>query len=339
MFLTPRQRVVLRLALILIALAGGLVGFALSHDDSLASFSGTYYGTNETWVNTAVGATFPQVKSTACTVADAAAFTNYIYLMNGKPLRFTSTQSQADIESDNQKWGASQWGHATPVNAVAGITNIAPDFGNDPRSGTYMSWTYNLPGVRVHNYIYRWQFAHLAQPGFSTQVLEATTLLGRALQITHAPVIATINGGLHAVLVTGLYSTSSPANSFPAGITGLVYRDPESSPSVSRFEVSISAWTNGNFSTPHGVYSLWSLYYGDLSARGDEKNSSDPEPSVGIYKPTADAPVHWYLGFNWVQMDIPYRIPMVVPGNPYLSQPNSPDIAFDAVKNAMMIQP
>jgi hypothetical protein len=38
-------------------------------------------------------------------------------------------------------------------------------------------------------------------------------------------------------------------------------------------------------------------------------------------------------------MDIPYRIPMVVPGNPYLSQPNSPDIAFDAVKNAMMIQP
>lgn len=337
--MTPKQRVLLRFAFVLIALAGGSLGFALIHEDSLAAFSGTYYGANETWVNSAVGATFPQVKSTACTVADAAAFTNYIYLMNGQPLRFTSTQSQANIESDNQKWGASQWGNATPINAVAGITNIAPDFGNDPRSAAYMSWTYNLSGVRVHNYIYRWQFAHTTEPTFNTEALEATTLLGRALQITQAPVIATINGGMHAILVTGIYSTNSPSNYLPAGITGLVYRDPEASPSGSRFEVSISAWTGGKFSTPFGVYSLWSLYYGDLYAIGDKKNTSDPEPSVGIYTPTASSPNHWYLGFNWVQLDIPYRIPWIWPGNPYLSQPDNPDIAFDAVKNAMMTQP
>lgn len=337
--MTPKQRGALRLALVLIVISGGLLGFALIHTDSLAAFSGTFYGANETWVNSAVGATFPQTLSTACTVADAAAFTNYTYLMNGKSLRFTSTTAQADIENNNQKSGASQWGHATPTNSVAGITNIAPDFGNDPRSAAYMSRAYNLSNVYVHNYIYRWSMAHSTEPTFGTQVLEATTLLGRALQITKAPVIATINGGLHAVLVTGIYSTSSPASNFPANITGLVYRDPEGVPTSSRFEVSINTWSGGNFSTPFGVYSLWSLYYGDLHNVGDKLNSSDPEPSVGIYKPTTDSPVHWYLGFNWVQVDIPYRRPMVVPTSPYFSQTSNPDVAFDAVKNAIMILP
>lgn len=337
--MTATQRAALRLAFVLIAIFGGVLGFGLIHSDSLASFSGTYYGTNESWVTSSVAATFPQTLSTACTVADAAAFTNYTYLMNGHPLRFTSTQSQADIESDNQRWGASQWGNATPINAVAGITNIAPDFGNDPRSAAYMSETYNLSNVVVHNYLYRWQFAHTTQPAYSTQVLEATTLLARALQITQAPVIATINGGLHAVLVTGVYSTTSPATNFPANITGLVYRDPEGNVNNSRIEVSISAWTGGHFSTPWGVYSMWSLYYGDRSAVGDKRNTSDPEPTVGIYTPTATSPVHWYLGFDWVQVDIPYRIPMVQPGNPYLSQRRNPDLAFDAVKNAIMISP
>jgi hypothetical protein len=84
---------------------------------------------------------------------------------------------------------------------------------------------------------------------------------------------------------------------------------------------------------------MWSLYYGDLSTIGDKQNTSDPEPTVGIYTPNASSPVHWFLGFNWVQVDIPYRIPWSQPGNPYLSQPNNPDIAFDAVKNAMMILP
>ena len=84
---------------------------------------------------------------------------------------------------------------------------------------------------------------------------------------------------------------------------------------------------------------MWSLYYGDRSAVGDKRNTSDPEPTVGIYTPTATSPVHWYLGFDWVQVDIPYRIPMVQPGNPYLSQRRNPDLAFDAVKNAIMISP
>ncbi len=337
--MSPRHRAALRIAFVLMTISGGLLGVVLFHADTLAAFSGTYYGTNESWVASSVAATFPQTLSTACTVADAAAFTNYTYLMNGHSLRFTSTQSQADIESDNHQWGASQWGYATPENAVAGITNIAPDFGNDPRSAAYMSETYNLSNVRVHNYLYRWQFAHTTQPAFSTQALEATTLLARALQITQAPVIATINGGLHAVVVTGVYSTNNPATNFPANITGLVYRDPEGNVNSSRIEVSISAWTGGHFNTPWGVYSMWSLYYGDLSTIGDKQNTSDPEPTVGIYTPNASSPVHWFLGFNWVQVDIPYRIPWSQPGNPYLSQPNNPDIAFDAVKNAMMILP
>lgn len=337
--MTPKQRMALRLTFVFITIAGGLLTFTLLHANSAAAFSGTYYGTNESWVGSATVHVFPQVLDNACTVADAAAFVNYIDLMNGLPIKFGSTSTQATIEHNNQTSGASQWGHATPINNVGGITNIAPDFGNDPRSAAYMAKVYNLSSVRVHNYIYRWQFAHTSAPSYATQVLEATTLLARALQVTHAPAIVTINGGLHAVLVTGVFSTSNPSTSLSAGITGLIFRDPEGTATSGRIEVSIGSWTGGHLSTPWGVYSLWSLYYGDRSSVGDKKNTADPEPSVGPYKPTAANPVHWYLGFNWVQVDIPYIVPRIVPGNPYLSQPANPDIAFDAVDNQMMTTP
>jgi hypothetical protein len=166
-----------------------------------------------------------------------------------------------------------------------------------------MTWSYSPNNTFYHDYIYRWQFANGSQPSFYTQVRQATTSMARALATWHEPLTAQINGGLHSVLVTGVYSYNDPRYSYPAQLTSVVYRDPMASHTVNRFEVSIGTWAVGRFSTPHGVYSLWSLYYGDRYSVGDGKNSSDPEPAVGIYVPTSSHTMHWFHGFTWIQRD------------------------------------
>ena len=126
------------------------------------------------------------------------------------------------------------------------------------------------------------------------------------------------------MFVTGVYASTDPATSYPAQIVSVVYRDPQAWPSVSRFEVSFSTWANGNFATPFGVYSLWSLYYGDRYSRGDGRNTSDPEPMVGIYRPNSSHPIHWYRGFTWIQRD-----------NHYANGTYSPDYAYTSTGNLM----
>ncbi|HEU5348768.1 MAG TPA: hypothetical protein VFU63_09175, partial [Ktedonobacterales bacterium] len=240
---------------------------------------------------------------------------------------FTGRTAQTAIAAANQRAGKSRWGYATPVNRYAGITNIAPDYGTDPRSIAYMTYEYTPLNTFFHNYIYRCQFANSTQPAFSTQVLQATTSVARALNAWHEPVNVTINGGMHSVLVTGVYSYNNPSSYYPAQITSVIFRDPAAWPSVSRFQVSFSTWAGGKFSTPAGVYSLWSLYYGDRYIRGDGRNTYDPEPTVGIYRPTSTYPIHWFRGFAWIQRD-----------NKYANGTYSPDFAFTS-KGTLMSAP
>ena len=305
--MTSRQRIAIRLAFILISIAGGLLVMALAHtttEASCSSCTGTFYGAYDSLMNKAIGGNiWPQGTSRACAVADVVAVVNYDFLRKGYPLRFTNNGGQMTVEKNNQTTGASQWGYAKPTNAWGGITNIAPDFGNDPRSVAYDINHYDLHGSYIHNYIYRWQFAHTTEPSFTLQAQEATTLVVRELQNWKEPTVVFINGGLHSVLVTGAWSTNNPDANFPANVTGLVYRDSEGNATTSRQEISIGTWLRGGYVSPFGVYSLWSLYYGDRYAVGDMKNTYDPEPTVGIYTPTADNPHHWYRGFTWVEHD------------------------------------
>jgi hypothetical protein len=306
--MTPRQRIAIRLAFALIAISGGLLAIALTHTNTEASCStctGTYYGVNETLMNKAIGGTiWPQTLSNACAVADVVGLINYDYLKAGESLRFSNGAYQTSVEDYNQTTsGISQWGYATPINQVAGFTNIAPDFGNDPRSAANDVQHYHIGSSAVHDYIYRWQFTHRIQPSYAQQAQEATTLIVRGLENTQRPAIVFINGGLHSVLVTGAWSSNDPNTHFPANIQGLVYRDSEGSSSTSRQEIPISTWIGGHFSNQFGVYSLWSLYYGDRFTIGDRRNTLDPEPTVGPYRPSTRFPHHWYLGFTWVQHD------------------------------------
>lgn len=327
--MTPRQRIAIRIAFALIAISGGLLAIALTHTNTEASCStcnGTYYGVNESLMNKAIGGTiWPQTLSNACAVADVVGLVNYDYLKAGRSLRFPNGAYQTTVESYNQTSGASQWGYAQPTNQVGGITNIAPDFGNDPRSAANDVQHFNVSGTSVHNYIYRWQFAHRIQPSFSQQAQEATTLVVRELENWQEPTIVFINGGLHSVLVTGAWSSNDPDTHFPANIQGLVYRDSEGNSSTSRQEIPLSTWIGGHYANQFGVYSLWSLYYGDRTRIGDMRNTLDPEPTVGPYKPTARFPHHWYLGFTWVEHDHDFA--------------NSADWALNAYSIRVMLTP
>lgn len=337
------QRLAFHLALVAFAITGALLsalwgGFApgaqasaaLSAADANiapntpAALYATFYGGDTTRTNNAIASIWPQYSGPYCGIVAAEAAVNYDDEVHGVGMYFGGRGAQAGVASANQRSGASRWGYATPTNAYAGITNISPDIGTDPRSIAYMVYTYTPDNVFYHDYIYRWQFANSTQPSFFTQVQQATTNMARALETWHEPVIAQINGGLHSVLVTGVYAYTDPATTYPAQIASVVYRDPMAWPSVSRFEVSFSTWAGGGFSTPYGVYSLWSLYYGDRYTRGDHRTSSDPEPSVGIYRPTTTHPVHWFGGFTWVQRD-----------SHYTNGTYSPDFAYTSTGSLM----
>lgn len=345
--LRPAQRLGFRLALMLCAVAAALLSTAwggVAHaapgahagadrsaaisapsTDPHTAFSATFYGADTTRTNNAIASIWPQYYGPYCGIVAAEAAVNYDDEVHGVGMYFGGRGAQTGVASANQRAGASRWGYATPTNPYGGITNLAPDLGTDPRSIAYMAYTYTPVNVFYHDYLYRWQFSNSTQPSYSTQVQQATTSMARALEAWHEPVIAQINGGLHSVLVTGVYSYTDPALTYPAQIASVVYRDPMAWPSVSRFEVAFSTWAGGGFATPYGVYSLWSLYYGDRYSRGDRRNTSDAEPTVGIYRPTSAHPVHWDLGFTWIQRD-----------SHFANGTYSPDFAYTSTGSLML---
>ena len=260
---------------------------------------------------------------------------NYDDNNKGQPMAFTNSSAQTTVESNNrnQSSGASQWGYASPRNNWAGYTNIANDFGTDPRSVEYMAWNYTIANTFYHNYLYRVDLDVPPPPGvvysFSDQQLHAMTLLAMALEAYNEPVGVPINGGQHIVGVTGVWSGNDPATNYPAQIQGLVYRDPEGDVNSSRQEIDYSVWASGNYGNPFGTYSLWSLYYGDLNHVGDSQNTTDdPEPIVGPYAPHRFFPYHWYHGFNWIRLD-----------NNYSNGQWALDWAYNAESGAKMTTP
>lgn len=265
------------------------------------SCTGTYYGANSNEIAKALQKIWPQANGPYCAIATAEGVINYDDEKWGIGLRFTSVTNQTAIGKDNQHSGASEWGYATPLNEAAGITNIAPDQGVDPRSAAYIQthWT-NVGHLIFHNYIYRWQFAHQYEPGFRGQATEATTSLAQNLEAFREPLSVIVNGGMHSLLVAGIWSANDPATHYPAGIQGLVYHDPMFSQADSRYEVDIDTWTTNGLNDA-GNYTLWSRYYGVTA--GGSVNTADPEPTIGPYTPTKSAPDHWYQGFSWITRD------------------------------------
>ena len=321
------QRLAWRLSLVALMAAGALLstaGSSFIRAAASTAVTAIFYGADTARTTNAIASIWPQYSGPYCGIETSEAAVNYDDLVHGVKMRFSGRSAQSSVASANQRSGASRWGYATPTNAYAGVTNLAPDFGTDPRSIAYMTYNYTPLNTFYHDYIYRWQFSNGTAPSFSTQVAQATTSFARALETWHEPLSVSINGGRHSILVTGVYAYTDPARNYPAQIASVVYRDPMAWPSVSRFQVAFSTWAGGNFSTPFGVYSLWSLYYGDRYVRGDGRNTNDPEPTVGIYRPTSSRPIHWYKGFTWIQRD-----------NHYANGTYSPDFAYTSTNSQM----
>lgn len=180
---------------------------APAHASRAASVSGpTWYGAGSTtWMVEATINIWPQPwKSNYCGVETSIGMINYDALNSGAAMpKPSSSNPVTTIINDNNRYNTqtvSQWGYATPTNSTAGYTNIAADFGTDPRSVAYMSWNYSINNRWFHDYIYRWQFSGNS----SNQATDATTLMSRGLEAFGEPVVAFINEGGHAVLVTGV---------------------------------------------------------------------------------------------------------------------------------------
>lgn len=323
------QRRLLLVSLGLLLLAGGIFALTLQSPTPLKAsakqaldFTGTWYGGQTYLMQEAIQDYWPQSRygsngTNACGIETAIALVNYDSLVVGQGIQ-QGGNAVTSIMVNNNFNGASQWGYPPNPpyqgNAWGGMTNIAPDYGTDPRSVAYMSWNYSINNRWFHDYVYRASFVG-GNPDYTTQVEEATTRVASALEDWYGdPVIAFINQGLHAVLISGVWSTNDPDGNFPANITGLVVRDPEGDVNTSRYEVSMSQWISG-MQTPFGWYSLWSNYYG---------NTYDPDPVVGPYAGAN----HWFTGFTWVQRDGFYANGMY-----------SPDWAFNAVSYAKMTTP
>jgi hypothetical protein len=330
------QRLAWRLSIILFVIVGAYLATAWAGgalrvpmpvaNAGCSGCTGVWYGASSTYMSPAIQHVWPQTTSNACGVENAIGLVNYDDLVSGHGAAFTSLSAQGAVEAANQKSGQSQWGHATPTNQWGGITNIAPDLGTDPRSIAFMTWNYSVSNRFFHDYIYNWTMdTNGSQLSFTQQVANATTKVGVALEAWSEPVSVTINGGLHSVLVTGLWSGNDPATHYPAQIQGLVYRDPEGNYSSSRQEIDYSVWLNGHYYNQFGTYSLWSLYYGDRYKPGDQLNTGDPEPTVGPYKPGVKYRWHWFHGFTWIRRD-----------TNSINGQWSPDWAYNAVTGAKL---
>ena len=182
--MTPKQRIALRVAFLLVIISGGLLTIMLKTTPAQASCStctGRFYGAGNQFITATNGSIWPQHTNNACGIADAIGLVNYLDLQNGIARKFTSGSGQTTMENANQTSGASQWGYAAPTNAWGGITNLSPDFGTDPRSVTYDTKHYLPSNYDVHDFIYHWQFAHTTAPSYSTQAKEATNPVGQTI--------------------------------------------------------------------------------------------------------------------------------------------------------------
>ncbi|MGZ6390575.1 MAG: hypothetical protein ACXWQZ_15105 [Ktedonobacterales bacterium] len=259
--------------------------------------SGTFYGANEGWTAQAAS-DWPQHDPNWCGVANIEMIANYTYQLaanNGYTYPFHSG-GQAQIANDlNRPSGVSIWGTAPKTSVGPGFAaDIAADGGTDPRSiawaiayesasGSYWrQWSqrnassgsplHSPPAYTFHNVIYH------------GSVGSAVAGLARTLERYRIPVSVTIAHGLHSDVVTGVYATSDPINSYPANITGLNVWDPGvGSPWGGYQSAREVTWDTYTFETDAN---LWGSTY-------NLNSGYDPDPARGIYTPTSTYPHHW----------------------------------------------
>lgn len=253
----------------------------------------TYYGANESWVATGASE-WPQQGNNWCGPANIEVIANYTYQMIGgqydTPFLGGGQQrivNDLDSEAAASEWGTPSWNGTGPGFKA----DIARDGGLDPRGMTWGIYYESFVGKRLrtqpgplppgsglppyayHNVIYH------------NTVAEAVGGLARTLERFHQPVSVTIAHGLHFDVISGVYASNDPINSYPASVDAVTAWDPGVGSNFGGGYQSAREVTYSNFSF-NQLSNLWGSTY-------QVNNGYDPDPSVGIYTPNSTYPSHW----------------------------------------------
>lgn len=277
--------------------AGVLVrGWVSNGGGTAQAATGTYYGANGSWVSTAAS-DWPQHQNNWCGVANVELIANYTYIqtMGTGYYPFHSGGQQRIADDLNSAAAVSQWGTPSWNGTGPGFkADIARDGGTDPRA---IAWGIEYESA-AGNYL------HLGQPGYSqpkwatqsysfhddiyhpsaVSIQTAVANLARTMETYQIPMSVTIAHGLHSDVLSGVYATNDPTNSFPANVTALTMWDPAvGTPGGGYQSAREATWSYYNF-THDGR--MWGQTY-------SVNKGYDPDPSVGIYTPTSQYPHHW----------------------------------------------
>lgn len=286
--------------------------------------SGAYYGADDTTWAPAAANDWPQANGNWCGVANIEMIANFTYQAAANNPNNTPFQSggQSKIAGDlnNSAIAASRWGIAPPTAGGPGFkADIAADGGTDPRSiawGIFYESAYGgllkvqqpgylLPSnaIGYHNAIYHTDAAH------------ALGGLARTLERFRLPVSVTVAHGLHSDVVTGVWSTNDPVQSYPAAVNAVATWDPQPGAYQSSMHI---VWDAGTFMSPNANF------WGQPYAPNYNNNgvAYDPDPSVGIYTPNGSYPHHWIGYYVDIEPDSFAAI--------------SPDYALDENGNVML---
>lgn len=269
--------------------------------------AGTFYGVNQSWLATAAQ-DWPQKDPNWCGVANVELIANYGYQVavnNAGYFPFHAGGQQTIFNDMNSDAAISQWGYAIPGpndTKASGIkADIALDGGTDPRAiawgilyespaGVYLHTSrpgYMLPFGATRSYSYHDVIYH-------GDVSHAVGGLARALERYHLPVSVTMAHGLHSDVVSGVYATNDPIGSYPANVVAVNAWDPAVGTAGGGYQSArMVTWDNYTFNTDPN---MWGSPY-------SANSGYDPDPSVGIYTPTAQYPHHWITFLTDIEPD------------------------------------
>lgn len=271
-----------------------------------AAYSLAYYGADlGTGMKIATGVDFnhrstrptnapwPQAQKNYCFLASVQALTNYEDWRDGIAIRYPHQSDEGKILNDMNN------SSVVPNGGGGGFTkaNISADFGGDPRAQAWGAFE-ETPSYRYyHQYIYH------------NGVNGASFGLAKGVAATHrhggnSPEIAIVDRGLHSVIVAGVWSYGNPVSVSTATINSFAVYNSWDQQSWGSYingayyeQVSYTNWTQGQSTLTAGAGGhayWWKMPYG---------NNSDPEPNVGMYKPTTAYPHHWWTNYVAIQRD------------------------------------
>jgi len=255
--------------------------------------------------------TWPQAAGNYCFLADVQAMIRYSWWHAGSdittgfwynradqgPPTYSTAHGNPQLETQNQLlyemdyYMVANFGPAPDPRPTMSSPNRRPftmadsshDFGGDPRAATYAIWDETTAPRFYHNYIYH------------NGVSGATAGFAYALTAYQEPVMEFVDGGLHSIVVAGVWAYHNPITYFP--------QTPESLAIYNSWDqTNWGSYLNGAYYS-RVSYTDWSTrYYGSgfWWAHGydwDHTNGGysnyangglDPDPYMGIYQAGTD---------------------------------------------------